>query len=149
MNAGGRTDTARVAVPCPPQVRRVAIVAAGADGGLRAQVRVTTANTRPVRLTVRFAAGERGGAQTVTLSGATSYSRSFSHPAKLPCGTRWSITAVTAPAAAGGAATRSGSTPPCPREEEPEPQSSPVPQDSPSKEQPPAEQAPSEETRPR
>ncbi|MFG1700529.1 protein kinase [Nonomuraea sp. NPDC049309] len=127
VTAGGRTATARTSVPCPAQVRRVSIVEAGAHGGLFAQVRVTTANTQPVRLTVRFAAGGGRDSRTVTLSGGTSYSRSFRFPAKIRCGTRWSITALTDPAAAGGAATRTGTTPACPRDGEPDPQGSPSP----------------------
>ncbi|GAA1670031.1 hypothetical protein GCM10009733_079290 [Nonomuraea maheshkhaliensis] len=148
VSAGGRTDTARLSVPCPPQVRQVAIVEAGAGaGGITAQVRVTTAGTGPVRLTVRLAAGEGAGTQAVTLSGATSYSRSFTYRAKLPCGSKWSVTAATDPAAAGGGDSRSGATPACQEEEPPKepPSDRPVekPQDTPSeKPQEPAKETP-------
>ncbi|PZG01450.1 hypothetical protein, partial [Nonomuraea aridisoli] len=122
VTAGGRADSARARVTCPPQVTRVAIVEAAAGHGIGAQVRVTTADTRPVRLTVRFAAGRRVDTRTVTLSGETSYSRALSSPLRLPCGTRWSVTALTAPAAANGPDRRTGSTPACrdtPRENPP------------------------------
>ncbi|MEV5325279.1 protein kinase [Nonomuraea sp. NPDC052634] len=155
VTAGGRTATARASVPCPAQVRRVAIVEAGVYGGVQAQVRVTTASTQPVRLTVRFAAGASRDSRTVTLSGGTSYSRAFRFPARMPCGTRWSITALTDPAAAGGADTRTGTTPACPRDDEPDPQGSPSPGTpaknppivkTPSEEPPPVAKTPAEQT---
>ncbi|SDJ59134.1 Serine/threonine protein kinase [Nonomuraea maritima] len=113
VSAGGRTATARTRVPCPPQVRQVSIVRAGVVRGLSAQVRVTAADTRPVRLTVRFTSGRLADTRTVTLSGETSYVTTLSAPLRLPCGTKWSMTAATTPAAAGGADSRTGTTPAC------------------------------------
>ncbi|WP_188191819.1 serine/threonine-protein kinase [Nonomuraea sp. SYSU D8015] len=120
VTAGGRTATARASVPCPPQVRQVSIVRASAGDGLTATVRVLTSTTQPVRLNVAFSAGEVGDTRSEALSGATSYVRTFTLPVKrLPCGTRWSVTASTDPAAAGGGDTASGTTAECPSEEEP------------------------------
>ncbi|MDX3111592.1 hypothetical protein, partial [Nonomuraea angiospora] len=132
VRAGDRTATARASVPCPPQVERVSIVRAGqGEGGLVATVSVTTSSTQPVRLVVSFSAGEGGGTESVTLSGATSYTRTLSHAVKLPCGTRWSVTASTDPAAGNGSDSASGATQECPREEEPpkeeEPSKTPSP----------------------
>jgi serine/threonine-protein kinase len=121
VRAGGRTATARTSVPCPPQVRQVSIVEAGPGrGGLSATVRVTTTSTQPVRLNVSFSTGgEGGGTRSVTLSGGTSYTETLSLPVKLSCGTKWSVTAATAPAAAGGSDSSSGSTQACPPKDPP------------------------------
>ncbi|MEO3873911.1 protein kinase [Nonomuraea sp. B12E4] len=126
VSAGGRTATARASVPCPPAVRQVRIVRAGpGEGGLYATVSVTTSNTQPVRLIVRFSAGEGSRTETVTLSGRTSYTSSVSGSVKPPCGTRWVVTAATAPAAAGGSDSASGSTSECPKDPEPDPEPEP------------------------
>ncbi|MEZ7125892.1 protein kinase [Nonomuraea sp. AD125B] len=121
VTAGGRTATARAAVTCPPEVRQVTVLRASAGDGLTATVRVLTAGTQPVRLTVRYTTGgEGGGSDTATLSGETSYVRTFSFPVRLACGTRWTVTASTDPAAGNGGDSASGTTAACPpREEEP------------------------------
>ncbi|WP_171075178.1 hypothetical protein, partial [Nonomuraea basaltis] len=120
VTAGGRTATARASVPCPPQVRRVSILRAGPGDGLTAAVQVLTSSTQPVRLDVAFSAGEAGDTMSDTLSGQTSYTRTFTFPVKqLPCGTRWSVTASTDPAAGNGSDTAGGRTPECPSEETP------------------------------
>ncbi|MEO3801231.1 protein kinase [Nonomuraea sp. B1E8] len=128
VRAGGRTATARTQVSCPPAVRRVSVQrAAASEGGLAATVAVTTSDTQRVRLAVSFAAGgERLGTRTVTLSGDTSYTRTLRFPAKLGCGSTWTVTAATVPAAGNGGSSASGSTPDCPKEEpENEPSRSP------------------------
>ncbi|WP_181958341.1 serine/threonine-protein kinase [Nonomuraea deserti] len=128
VRAGGRTATARTQVSCPPAVRQVSVRrAAASGGGLAATVAVTTSDTQRVRLTVSFAAGgERLGTRTVTLSGGTSYTRTLRLPAKLGCGSKWTVTAATVPAAGNGGSSASGSTPECPKEEpEDEPTKSP------------------------
>ncbi|MEO3794455.1 protein kinase [Nonomuraea sp. B10E15] len=128
VRAGGRTAGARARVPCPPAVRRVSVQRAAASGdGLAATVAVVTSDTQRVRLAVSFAAGgERLGTRAVTLSGGTSYTRTLRFPAKLRCGSTWTVTAATVPAAGNGDAGASGSTPECPKEEpEDEPSQSP------------------------
>ncbi|SEN64655.1 serine/threonine-protein kinase [Nonomuraea pusilla] len=132
VRAGGRTASDRVAVTCPPAVKRVSIVRAsmGEDGTLTAVVSVTTGNTEPVAMELRFALGESRGSERVTLSGDTSYTRTVSHAFAhrlLPCGTEWSVSAGTVPAAAGGTDTASGSTPECPSEEPSPPDDSDTP----------------------
>ncbi|TDD24374.1 serine/threonine-protein kinase [Nonomuraea diastatica] len=119
VRAGGRTATARTQVSCPPAVRRVSILrAAASGGGLATTVAVTTSDTQRVRLAVSFAAGgERLGTRTVTLSGDTSYTRTLRFPVKLGCGSKWTVTAATGPAAGDGGSSVSGSTPECPKEE--------------------------------
>lgn len=136
VRAGGRTGTARATVPCPPQVRQVTIGGVSTEGGLSATVRVSTSNTQRVRLTVRFAAGEGGDSQTITLSGDTAYSQTLSYRARLACGTKWSITASTNPAAANGGDSRSGSTPACQEEEPPKDPPKETPRATPKPESP-------------
>lgn len=134
VTAGGRTYTARASVPCPPQVRRVTILRASANDGLTATVQVRTSNTQPVRLDVAFSAGELGDTKSDTLSGGTSYTRTFTLPVKrLPCGTRWSVRASTAPAAGNGADTATGTTPACQSEEEPPKSPDPEPSETPGR----------------
>jgi serine/threonine-protein kinase len=134
VTAGGRTETARTSVACPPEVRRVSIVRAGPGDGLSATVQVLTSNTQPVRLTVSFSAGELGDTKSDTLSGETSYTRTFTLPVKqLPCGTKWSVTASTDPAAGNGSDTAGGVTPECPSEEEPTKEPRPETSDTPGK----------------
>ncbi|MFC4008123.1 serine/threonine-protein kinase [Nonomuraea purpurea] len=118
VSAGGRTATARASVTCPPRVRQVRILRASASDGLFATVSVTTADAQPVRLTVTFSAGEGRDSQTVTLSGETSYSRTFSYRGKISCGVKWSVSAATDPAADGGGDSAGGTTRECPSEEE-------------------------------
>ncbi|MET8984939.1 protein kinase [Nonomuraea wenchangensis] len=140
VTAGGRTATARAAVTCPPEVRQVTVLRASASEGLTATIRVLTSSTEPVRLTVRYTTGgEGGGSDTATLSGETSYVRTFTFPVRLACGTRWTVTASTDPAAGNGGDSASGTTAACPpreeepREEEPreEPSKTPRPEASP------------------
>ncbi|WP_207757632.1 serine/threonine-protein kinase [Nonomuraea cypriaca] len=121
VRAGDRTATARTTVRCPAEVRQVSVLrAAAGEAGLTATVAVRTENTRPVRLDVTFSAGRVTRTQSVTLSGETSYTRTLRAALKLPCGTRWSVTAATSPAAGNGRDSASGRTRACPAEEEPE-----------------------------
>ncbi|MGI5287609.1 protein kinase domain-containing protein [Nonomuraea polychroma] len=137
VTAGGRTATAQTSVPCPPepaQVRRVSVLRAGPGDGLTATVQVLTSNTQPVRVTVAFSAGELGDTRSETLSGERSYTRTFTLPVKeLPCGTKWSVTASTDPAAANGSDTASGVTPECPSEDGPTKKPRPETSDTPGK----------------
>ncbi|TDB93191.1 hypothetical protein E1267_43510 [Nonomuraea longispora] len=131
VRAGGRTATARTTVSCPPAVTRVSVRRAAVSGGaLAATVAVTTSDAQRVRLTVAFAAGgERLGTRTVTLSGATSYTMTLRLPVELGCGSTWTVTAATVPAAGNGGSTASGSTPACPKEEpDDQPSHSPRPE---------------------
>ncbi|MCK2212525.1 hypothetical protein MF672_001725 [Actinomadura sp. ATCC 31491] len=151
VTAGGRTAAARTSVSCPPAVRQVSVLRASAGDGVTATVRVLTSNRQPVRLTVRYASGEGGGTRSATLSGGTSYVRTFSFPVKLGCGAKWSVTASTDPAAANGGDTASGVTAGCPREDPPsqepptkepptkEPQKTPSPTPKPETSDTPAE----------
>lgn len=125
VTAGGRTAGAKAAVVCPIEVKRVSVLRAVADqGGVTATVAVRTGDQRPVTLNVAFRAGERAGARQLTLSGATSYTRTIRFPAKAGCGASWLVRASTVPGAASGVAQRAGKLPAC----EPEPPETQEPQ---------------------
>ena len=121
VRAGGRTATARTGVTCPAEVRSVTIQrAALSEGTAVASIAVTTANTRPVRLSVVFSVGGApAGSQTVTLSGRTSYTTTVERAlGKVPCGTSWTVRATTRPGGGGGDSA-GGRTPVCPSPEQP------------------------------
>ncbi|MET9341317.1 serine/threonine-protein kinase [Nonomuraea sp. NPDC003804] len=127
VRAGDRQDSASADVPCPAAVRQVSIARAALNARGRATVIVTVAaaNTQPVRLSVAFGvAGQVRHTESVELSGQTAYTATvgFTVP-DLPCGSSWTVTAGTSPAAANGTASAGGKTPTCePPAETPTPQ---------------------------
>ncbi|GAA4520939.1 serine/threonine-protein kinase [Nonomuraea ferruginea] len=125
VTAKGRTATGSADVVCPIEVRSVSVVRAVADaGGLTATVAVRTGDTRPVRLVVGFQAGKIAGTRQLTLSGATSYSRTIRYAVKTPCGASWLVRASTRPGAGNGGSQRGGTLPDC----EPEVTETPQPE---------------------
>ncbi|MFG1945241.1 protein kinase [Nonomuraea sp. NPDC048826] len=126
VTAGGRSATGRAAVVCPVEVKSVSVVRAVAGrGGMTATVAVTTGDQRPVRLVVGFYQGGRlAGTRQLTLSGATSYSRTLRVAVKTACGSSWLVRASTRPGAGNGVSQRGGELPAC----EPEVTETPQPQ---------------------
>lgn len=122
----GRTATGRAAVVCPVEVKSVSVVRAVADqGGMTATVAVRTGDERPVSLLVSFSRGGKpAGTRQLTLSGATSYTRTVRYAVETPCGSSWLVRASTRPGAGNGAAQRGGKLPAC----EPEVKETPQPQ---------------------
>ncbi|GAA0915318.1 serine/threonine-protein kinase [Nonomuraea longicatena] len=111
--AGGREARAHTTMDCPAGVHQVDVQRAyltRGQGG--ATVAVSTVNDQPVQLTVTLTVdGRPVGAQTLDLSGATSYTRSVGFATgDVPCGSPWSVRAE----AGGRVATATGTTPPCP-----------------------------------
>jgi eukaryotic-like serine/threonine-protein kinase len=111
--AGGREARAHTTMACPAGVHQVDVQRAyltRGQGG--ATVAVSAVNDQPVQLTVTLTVDGRPlGAQTLDLSGATSYTRTVGFATgEVPCGSRWSIRAE----AGGRGATATGTTPPCP-----------------------------------
>ncbi|WP_371783786.1 protein kinase domain-containing protein [Streptosporangium subroseum] len=102
--------------PPTPEVRRVDVLRANlnARGTGVVSVFVDTANTRQVRLSVVFQAGQAIQRAVVPLSGATGYTRTVRFAfAKVACGSAWSVTATGDPS--GGSSGASGRTPACPK----------------------------------
>ncbi|MGI5274032.1 protein kinase domain-containing protein [Nonomuraea sp. CA-218870] len=126
VTAGDRTAAARAAVVCPIEVKSVSVVRAVAGrGALTTTVAVTTGDARPVRLVVGFYQdGRLAGTRQLTLSGATSYTRTLRHPVEAACGTSWLVRASTRPGAGNGVSQRDGRLPAC----EPEVTETPQPQ---------------------
>ncbi|MDA0636739.1 protein kinase [Nonomuraea sp. MCN248] len=126
VTAGERTAAARATVVCPIEVKSVSVVRAVAvRGALTTTVAVTTGDARPVRLVVGFyQAGRLAGTRQLTLSGATSYTRTLRHPVEAACGTSWLVRASTRPGAGNGVSQRDGRLPAC----EPEVTETPQPQ---------------------
>ncbi|GLW12345.1 hypothetical protein Misp01_74730 [Microtetraspora sp. NBRC 13810] len=127
VTAGGRTAGREVRVPCPSGVRTLEVLraAVGGKGEAAATVATTTFGAEPVELRVALSLGEGGDlAQVVRLAGETAYTSTVTFPVgRVPCGTAWRVTATTTPAAPGGAAVASGTTPDCQEEGEVPPRS--------------------------
>ncbi|MEV6859922.1 protein kinase [Streptosporangium subroseum] len=102
--------------PPKPEVRRVDVLRANlnARGTGVVSVSVDTANTRQVRLSVVFQAGQAVQRAVVPLSGATGYTRTVRFAfAKVACGSTWSVMATGDPS--GGSSGANGRTPACPK----------------------------------
>ncbi|WP_204358400.1 protein kinase [Streptosporangium sp. 'caverna'] len=102
--------------PPKPEVRRVDVLRANlnARGTGVVSVSVDTANTRQVRLSVVFQAGQAMQQAVVPLSGATGYTRTVRFAfAKVACGSTWSVMATGDPS--GGSSGANGRTPACPK----------------------------------
>ncbi|MFD0658899.1 hypothetical protein [Thermocatellispora tengchongensis] len=121
VKAGAHSDVRQVRVTCPAGVQTVEVLRAAVSArGATATVRVVTDNDRPVRLRVVLQVGDRTRTSALTLSGATSYTRTLSFAlGTVPCGQTWQVSAATTPAARGGADTLSGRTAACPPPREP------------------------------
>ncbi|MBB2746353.1 UNVERIFIED_ORG: serine/threonine-protein kinase [Microbispora rosea subsp. rosea] len=108
---GGAREATAKAPPCPTSVTglKAGTPVVSSAGVATATVTVTTDGTGPVDLTGRFSAPSAGGgAKTVRLSGARTYTRTLSYTfSRRPCGESVTFDASTDPAAPGGAASRS------------------------------------------
>lgn len=121
VTAGGKTATRQVRVTCPASVTSVRIVRAalGSGGNGAAVVRVSTDNTKAVRLNVALRVAGRTVTRSATLSGRTVYTSTVTFDTtQVRCGAPWEVTASTLPAAKSGIAALRGEVA-CPQSNNP------------------------------